>query len=112
MNLENYLNEHYPDSIDRLSFIKTDTEGHDLIILKSIRNLLEKTRPVVDAECFKRATKEERKELYEMFTSLNYNIYHVDTFIETEQLTPLNLDDFYSMVHFDFLAIPKDKNME
>ena len=112
VNLEKYLNDHYPDSLDKLTFIKTDTEGHDLIILKSIRNLLEKTRPVVDAECFKRATKDERKELYEMFTEMDYNIYHVDTFVETGKLVPLELDDFYSMTHFDFLAIPSDKDLK
>lgn len=112
VNLEKFLNEHHPDSIEKLTFIKTDTEGHDLIILKSLRKLLEKTRPVVDAECFKRATKEERKELFEMFAALDYKVYHADTFLESERLAPLSLDDFYTMIHFDFLAIPSDKNVD
>ena len=106
VNLERYLGKHYPEWIDRLTFLKTDTEGHDLIILKSIRNLILRTRPVIDAECFTRATKDERKEVYEMFSAMDYTIFHVDTFAGEDQSMPLKLDDFYRMDHFDFLAIP------
>jgi FkbM family methyltransferase len=106
VNLEKYLNNEYPDWIERLTFIKTDTEGHDLIILKSIRNLISRTQPVIDAECFKRATKEERKEIFDMFADLKYMVYYVNTFESASRSAPLKLNDFYRMDHFDFLAIP------
>lgn len=106
VNLERFLEKEYPEWISKLSFIKTDTEGHDLIILKSIDSLIRKTRPVILAECFKRASKEEREEIYTMFMRLNYQIYHADIYMEGRENIPLTVDDFYSMGHFDFLALP------
>lgn len=106
VNLEKFLNKEYPEWISKLSFIKTDTEGHDLIILKSIDSLIRKTRPVIVAECFKRANREEREEIYRMFRQLDYQIYHAEKYEEGKQNIPLDIDDFFRMEHFDFLALP------
>ena len=106
VNLERFLEKEYPDWINKLSFIKTDTEGHDLVILKSLRSLIEKTRPVIESECFKRASRPERKGFFDMFSELDYKMFLVDTFSGKENSTQMNLSDFYSLEHFDFLAIP------
>jgi FkbM family methyltransferase len=106
VNLVKFLEKEYPEWISKLSFIKTDTEGHDLIILKSIESLIRETRPVIVAECFKRASREEREEIYRMFGQLDYQIYHADKYEGGMQNIPLNIDDFFNMEHFDFLALP------
>ena len=106
VHLERFLEKEYPEWINKLSFIKTDTEGHDLVILKSLRSLIDKTRPVIESECFKRASRPERKELFEMFLELDYNMFHADTYSGKDKSTQLNLSDFNRIEHFDFLAIP------
>lgn len=106
VNLEKFLNNEYPEWIDRLSFIKTDTEGHDIVILKSIESLIRKIRPVVEVECFMNASKEDRKDLLEIFSRNNYKVFLVDNFINSSESTELNIEDFHKMKKFDFVAIP------
>ncbi len=110
VNLERFLEKEYPEWISKLSFVKTDTEGHDLIILKSIDSLIWKTRPVILAECFKRASREEREEIYTMLRQLDYQIYNADKYKEGSENIPLTIDDFNGMGHFDFLALPASTN--
>lgn len=105
VNLIKILDEHHGEWLSRLSFIKTDTEGHDLIILKSLTPLLRKYQPTIVAECFVRATRDERKELFDLMTGLGYFLFHVDTFEKTETRKALSLEDMYRMKYFDFLAI-------
>ncbi|MGD9202813.1 MAG: FkbM family methyltransferase, partial [Chitinispirillia bacterium] len=57
VNIERYINSKLKNYVNKLSFIKIDTEGHDLAIIQSIPELLSKNRPVIIAECFKKTTK-------------------------------------------------------
>ncbi len=66
VNLQHYLEKHYASWLDKLSFIKIDTEGYDKEIIKSIAGLIIKYKPVVIAEVFTQLTREERYELYDV----------------------------------------------
>ncbi len=54
VNLKNFLEENYSQWLNKLTFIKVDTEGYDKEILKSIADLISKYKPVIVAECFGR----------------------------------------------------------
>ncbi len=80
VNLLALLNTRYADRLERLSFIKVDAEGYDKEIIKSIRSLLQLYKPVVVAESFGPASREEKEELFEVLASLGYEIYYFDDF--------------------------------
>ncbi|MEL7266462.1 MAG: FkbM family methyltransferase, partial [Planctomycetota bacterium] len=50
VRLDGFMQQHHPELVDKLRFIKIDTEGYDLYILRAIADLLQRTRPVVQAE--------------------------------------------------------------
>jgi len=93
VNLKKFLEEKYAKWIDRLSFIKIDTEGYDKEIIKSITDLLLKYKPIIIAESFDGATNEEKIELYEVISNLGYDIFYFEDFkagCNTKMLTTSN----------------------
>lgn len=77
VNLKKFLEENYSQWLNKLTFIKVDTEGYDKEILKSIADLISKYRPVIVAECFGRLTNEDKMELFEVLEKLGYDIHYV-----------------------------------
>lgn len=108
INLEQYLNKQYAQWINKLSFIKIDTEGYDKEIIKSISPLIERYRPVVVAECFGKLTKEERQELFDGLANKGYELYYFGDF---EEGTPTqrieNAAAMNNWQHFNFYAKSK-----
>lgn len=80
INLQQYLEEHYPQQLNRLSFIKVDAEGYDKEILKSIAPLLEQYKPTVVAESFGNNTDAQKEELFEILASKGYGIRYFADF--------------------------------
>lgn len=111
INLEAYLQKNYPQDIHKLSYIKIDTEGYDIIILHSIQNLITTYTPFLVVECFSEATLEDRRKLLSFFEERNYKIYYFSHFsqnAETILLTPNNLMNWDN---FNFYAVHKDKKI-
>ena len=81
VNLKKFLEEKYSNWIEKLSFIKIDTEGYDKEIIKSITDLILKYKPIIIAESFDGATNEEKIELYDVISRLGYEIYYFEDFI-------------------------------
>jgi FkbM family methyltransferase len=77
VNLKKFLEENYSQWLDKLSFIKIDTEGYDKEILKSITDLISKYKPFIVAECFGGLTDEDKMELFEIIEKQGYDIYYV-----------------------------------
>jgi FkbM family methyltransferase len=109
VNLEKYLRENYPDRLPFLSFIKVDTEGYDKTVLESITGILETYKPTVIAECFKKLTKDERNELYDLLHSRGYVIHHFDDWEVDTTIIPISRDDMTRWRHFDILAIHRER---
>ncbi|MFD1629631.1 FkbM family methyltransferase [Pseudopedobacter beijingensis] len=80
VNLEYFLQNNYPDWIDKFSFIKIDTEGYDKEILKSIKDLILKCKPTIIAESFGNASNTAKKELFEIIHGMGYNIFYFEDF--------------------------------
>jgi FkbM family methyltransferase len=81
VHLETYLRNNYAEWIPNISFIKVDTEGNDLSVLKTVENIIADYKPSVVAEVFPTLTKQERDDLFHFFSEKGYTIYdlsHLD----------------------------------
>ncbi len=108
--LERLLLEQYPARMPKLALIKIDTEGYDKEIIRSIRGLLEKSKPVVISECFSKTTPEERSEHFHLLADIGYNLYHIDGFFAGTSLIPIEKpEDMNRWKHFDLVALPKSQ---
>ncbi|TAG40472.1 MAG: FkbM family methyltransferase [Cytophagia bacterium] len=112
VNLEAYLLKNYPQYIDKLSYIKIDTEGYDIIILNSIQNLIKKYTPFLVVECFSEANLEERKKLLRFFEERDYTLYYFSAFSQRADTVLLNENNLMNWDNFNFYAIHKDKKLK
>jgi monofunctional biosynthetic peptidoglycan transglycosylase len=74
-NLERYLRAHFADRLSRLTFVKTDCEGYDKDVLRSLRGVLKETRPVVVCEVHKKLDASERGELFGVLSGMGYALH-------------------------------------
>lgn len=75
VQLEMFLDRHYPQLVSRIKYIKIDAEGYDYYILKSMSSLLDRIRPVIHAEVMKGTTIEYRTQMFELLRSKGYDIH-------------------------------------
>ncbi|HPI79203.1 MAG TPA: FkbM family methyltransferase [Cyclobacteriaceae bacterium] len=80
IDLSKFLESQYPEKLNRLSFIKIDTEGYDKEIIKSIRGLIQQYKPVIVAESFGASPNEAKMELFEVIHRDGYQIFHFEEF--------------------------------
>ena len=80
IDLTNFLEREYPEKVKSLTFIKIDTEGYDKEIIKSIRSLIQKYKPVIIAESFGTSSDEAKMELFEVIHRDGYQIYYFEDF--------------------------------
>lgn len=108
INLKKYLEANYPARIDRLSFIKIDTEGYDKEIIKSIPDLIEKYKPVIVAECYRKSSNEEKTDLFNSVSKLGYDLYYFEDFdINAPSARIHNSDELISYKKtINFCAMP------
>lgn len=105
VNLEKLLDSQYGQWINKLSFIKIDTEGYDKEIIRSVSNLLQRCKPVVLAECFGGLTAAERKELFDLLADKGYELFYFGDFEEGTKVEPiLNAAEMNRWKHFNFYA--------
>jgi len=80
INLKDFLETKYKDWLNKLAFIKIDTEGYDKEILKSINDLIVQSKPVIIAESFGKASNEAKIELFDVIQSNGYEIFYFEDF--------------------------------
>lgn len=66
---QKYLTE---EEISKIVFIKTDTEGHDVSIIESGREFIDRIRPVLFIEWFFAFTDVENRHMFEVIESMDY----------------------------------------
>lgn len=87
INLETFITKNYAVKLNNLSFIKVDAEGYDKEIIKSIKPLISKIKPVLVAESFGKATNYAKLDLYNTIEDLGYSIYYMEDFsIDAERI--------------------------
>jgi FkbM family methyltransferase len=108
-NIQKFLEENYPQELPKLSYIKIDAEGYDKEIIRTIQTLLKKYNPVVITECYKRLTREERREFFDYLTAPGYLLFRLDGYSLKSIVPIINANDMNTKKHFDILAIPENR---
>lgn len=105
-NLVDYLKKNYEELINRIKYIKIDAEGFDLSILKSLDYLIEKNKPSIRVEVYKKSDKEYRLKMFRYLHEHGYKMYK---FIDSENYygEELSEDDLMNFKHFDIFAVPE-----
>jgi FkbM family methyltransferase len=108
-NLERYINENYSKFLPNLQLIKTDAEGYDKEILKTLQTYFKKYRPAVISECFSQLKPSERYELFDIFDQNNYDVYFLDG-QENKPTLKIERDQMTNWKHFDIIGLAREKS--
>jgi len=104
-NLARVLENEYADWLPKLSYLKVDAEGYDRAILASLLPILERRRPVIRTEVFRKLTAPERYALYDLLADAGYRLHrHLDG--ADLQGVLITRRDMLRHKHFDILAVP------
>lgn len=106
LDLEQEIRVDFSDLLDKLSFIKVDTEGYDLPVLESFQTLIGEYRPVVKAEIYKKSDGDYRKSLLAFFQALEYTVYRIRQ-DPLEKGEKVQSDTLGINTHYDILALPE-----
>ena len=106
LDLAKELRSTYGEFLPRLKFIKTDTEGYDLYVVKGLLPIIREFRPTLKVEVFKKTSVEYRRELLNLFTGIDYDVFVIDRepIHPGVRLTESNLTE---RSHYDILCSPR-----
>lgn len=107
IELEAYLFRHYPHLLDRLQLIKVDAEGYDKEILKTLPTILRDYRPNLMVECYKRLSREERDELFDVIDGFGYDLFYLENFEADGEQRKIEKANMMDQRHFEMLALPR-----
>ncbi|HET6350295.1 MAG TPA: FkbM family methyltransferase [Candidatus Krumholzibacteria bacterium] len=107
-NLEHELRERMPAMLETLALIKTDAEGYDAAVLRSVRGLIDETLPVLISEMHKKLDHGERLELFEQVARPGYRAFRY-TGGPQPVGEPVTRDDLQRWPHFDVVSIPEHR---
>lgn len=104
IRLADFLNKNFQaERLEKLSYIKVDAEGLDAMILRSIKEVIEKYKPVVVAECFYKFGPEERANLFETVALPGYRLFKFGDFDNSTEVIPiLRKEDMNQWKTFNF----------
>jgi FkbM family methyltransferase len=95
INILEFLETNHANDLDKIKFIKIDTEGFDKEILKTLSPLIISNKPVLMVEAFRGLTKNEILDFWNILKSFNYEIYDVSPLDnKTDCVGPLTLEEF------------------
>jgi FkbM family methyltransferase len=98
VNVYDFVNKMGADVVNNIKFIKTDTEGFDKEVLKTLRPIIEKNKPVLMVEAFVSLTDDEIEDFYNTLKSFDYEIYDVSPLDNKTDCTgPITKDE---IVHY------------
>ena len=115
VNILDFLNQNHSSELDKIKFIKTDTEGFDKEVLKTLAPLIKKNKPVLMVEAFISLSQSEIIDFYNTLKSFEYEIYDVSPLDNKTDCTgPLTLEEFtyyiYKIVdNGNFFCFHKDE---
>lgn len=113
INLEKFIAEHDPETYKNISFIKIDTEGFDARILKSIKNIVNVNRPIIQIERFPALSVCELEELYDSINDVNYDCYDFSCYdIDIISSIPLTKKQFIELDKriMDIICLPQSQS--
>ncbi|TDH36202.1 FkbM family methyltransferase [Pseudohoeflea suaedae] len=99
-----------PDRLDRTALVKTDTEGNDLSVLKSMKELIGRTRPHIMAEVYTRTPASERRAFLSWLDEMGYDAYLVDSWTDLTSVE-VKVDDVMNWKHYDVFCVHRDRKI-
>lgn len=107
-NLEAYLARHHPALIDRIRFLKVDTEGYDADVIASLRDLITRQKPFIKAEVYKPLNLAQRERLYDLLIDLDYDVFVVES--DTRYMGQrLERQRLMQREHYDVFCTPRTR---
>ncbi len=106
-NLSRYLRAEFAQQLGRLSFIKTDTEGHELEVLLSIKDIVMQHRPVIRVEVLGQLSEEETVALHDGLVDMDYRLFEYTQRGEKLCGLPVTREDIFKAKTYDLLALPQ-----
>lgn len=104
-NLYTYLKENYPSLIDRIRYIKIDAEGFDCTVLETLEDLVNRVKPYLRVEVFKKSELPYRLRLYKFLKRHGYTVYHTpDAYHYKGEM--ISEDNLMKWQHYDVFAEP------
>jgi len=94
VNVSKFMKKEYPEDYFNIKFIKTDTEGHDLQVLKSLLPIINTNRPIIQSEIFLTETIDDVKNKLDFFDDLDYITY----FMPEQKQIALGDFDLFSFI--------------
>ncbi|MEZ6135852.1 MAG: FkbM family methyltransferase [Pirellulaceae bacterium] len=107
VHLESFLDNEYPQLISRIKYIKIDAEGYDYYILQSMSSLLDRIRPVIQAEVMQRTSAEYRTNMFNFLQSKGYRVQRYDNCQALEVLSTHREMSNYD--NFDICCTPLEQ---
>ena len=107
-NLKRLLEKDFAEWLPKLSYVKVDTEGSDLAILRSITPILRDCQPVICAEMFAKHSANRRGKLFDFLEAMGYQVYR---YREGNSLLgpALNRSELGLEKHLDVLAVARSR---
>ena len=105
-NLWNYLRREFSTYVDRVRYVKIDTEGFDRSVAASLKPLLAANHPHVRSEIFKLMPRGEREGYYDDLRQLGYRVHLLEN-EEDYAGQVLCREDMMSWEHYDIFAVPE-----
>jgi FkbM family methyltransferase len=109
-NLQDFLFTKYAEKLEHVCLVKIDAEGYDKEIIKTIPIILDRYKPNLMIECYKRLNTDERYELFDLVTAHGYKLYYLQNFEDFGHLETINRTDMILREHFEILATHQSKN--
>jgi FkbM family methyltransferase len=107
-NLQSFLSNHYPDMVNRVRYIKVDTEGNDLEVLQGISGLIREQKPYIKAEVFKMTNAEQRRNLLKFLKDHEYRVHLIES--DLNYLGDLVTDEnLMKWLHYDIFCVPRSR---
>ena len=106
-NLYEYLRRTSTAMLERVRFIKIDTEGFDRAVAQTLSPLLKTSRPFIKTEIYKHMPEGERSAYFNELRALNYLCFKCGD-VEYRGEPLVSGRDLMKWRHFDLFAVPEE----
>lgn len=106
-NVPAYLATHFPGEIERVRYVKIDTEGFDRVVAASMHELIATNRPYIKTEIYKHMPASERAGYFRDLRDLGYEMFRIVDEESDYRSEPVDETDLTRWPHFDVFAAPE-----
>ena len=108
INLAEELKQCFPKELQKLKFIKIDTEGFDFYVMESLAEIIDRYRPYIKTEIYSKLSREQRIRQVRFLIDRGYDVYEFhESRKQTDWDRKISIDDVEGWSgHHDILCVP------